>query len=343
MNEVKSINQLPFTDLFLGADLGLCGFKSTSDAFDVKAIPPALVGEAQKIFSVLEKSETRGSDYMLHWEGEDGTPPLEMRVKQLPLGNGQPLYALRRYAVNVPDLSETGMPAPYVDWLSVASIKSGLVLLIGRPGSGKTTTACAIIKARLTAYGGVAWTVENPIELPLQGRHGKGICYQTSVDDDRDIPARMRDFYRATPNLLFVGEIRTREVAIEVITAAGSGSLVFATLHGFDLVSGLRKLNDLVGTSGSPHVLADVLRMAMHLQLHQKDADELKAIERHSLGPGLGTPPRVLVCTPLFLFDDENDKGIRSKLREGQYHLLSSEIGAQQRKAEAHSLSSGRR
>jgi len=61
---------------------------------------------------------------------------------------------------------------------------SGLLIISGAIKSGKTTAACAIIKARLQQFGGVAVTIEDPIELPLEGSYGDGVCYQTTINKE---------------------------------------------------------------------------------------------------------------------------------------------------------------
>ena len=57
-------------------------------------------------------------------------------------------------------------------------------------------SACALVRDRLRAHGGVAVTGERPIELPLEGSHGQGICFQTSM------PAEPRHFAGAFRQLL---------------------------------------------------------------------------------------------------------------------------------------------
>lgn len=324
--------ELPFSDLFISVDPMLCGFKSTSDALEVQALPPELAAEAAALFSVLEARKTPGSDFRATWP-ESGAHQLTMRVKKITLSTGTPMYVLRRYAVPIAQLGDLGMPEAYRNKLLSQELRSGLVVFIGPPGSGKTTTAYASVIERLQKFGGVAWTAENPFELAAEGRYGKGVLYQTEVSDDKHIVTRMRDFYRASPTILMVGEIRTAAVAMEVMSAAGSGYLVFTTFHGNSLPVALSRLARLAGGGESVHALADVLQVAMHLQLRHADSDALEAEALHPVGKGLGTPPRVLVCQPLFVTEgDSATAGIRSKLRDGQYHQLQTDMDQQRRR-----------
>jgi len=105
----------------------------------------------------------------------------------------------------------------------------GLILICGAPGSGKTTTASAILVSRLLKYGGFAYTIEDPPEIiALNGRHGNGYCTQTRVYDgaggwEESIKEVLRSQPVGASLILFIGEIRNAEAARMAIRAASNG------------------------------------------------------------------------------------------------------------------------
>jgi len=106
----------------------------------------------------------------------------------------------------------------------------GLVLLTGPTGSGKTTALYAMLETldpeRLSIQ-----TIENPVER----RYGKWLQYEVgkaASDTERDVfLEHFRQLLRNDPDVLMLGEIRSREVARLAIQAAQTGHLVFSTVH----------------------------------------------------------------------------------------------------------------
>ncbi|SFF31978.1 ATPase, T2SS/T4P/T4SS family [Paracidovorax wautersii] len=138
--------------------------------------------------------------------------------------------------------------------LEQESQRGGLVLVAGATGMGKTTTASGTIVSRLTKYGGVAYTVEQPPENPLNGWHGKGYCTQTWVKDDgaanpwaRAMRSVLRSQPAGTPAILFLGEVREEEAARVAVQAANQGFLVVATSFASDVVSAIASFASHVG------------------------------------------------------------------------------------------------
>ncbi len=128
--------------------------------------------------------------------------------------------------------------------------------------------------SRLKEFGGVAYTVEDPPELPLNGFHGKGYCTQTWVagDDAADWMESMRGALRSQPAgtnlMMYIGEVRDVETARAMLRAASNGFLVVSTGFGGDIVSGVDTFFQLIGPTFAMS-LAGVLRMV----IYQKIAD----------------------------------------------------------------------
>lgn len=184
-------------------------------------------------------------------------------------------YRFRRMAAAAPELESLRLKHPQLmrDALLAGELTSGgLIMIAGSPGSGKTTTGCATIVSRLKQHGGVAFTVEDPVELPLNGRHGRGYCSQSEVagESGRDWVESMRGVLRSqpvgTPLILYVGEIRDADAARIMLRAASNGFLVICTSFGSDIITALDTILKLVGAEYCP-TLGDVLRIVLHQSL----------------------------------------------------------------------------
>lgn len=163
----------------------------------------------------------------------------------------------RRMPSNAPTLDALPSPLPATAkeaLLEQESARGGLVLIAGATGMGKTTTASGTIVSRLQKFGGVAYTVEQPPENPLNGWHDKGYCTQTWVKDDgapnpwaRAMRSVLRSQPAGTPALLFLGEVREEEAAKVAVQAANQGFLVVATSFASDVVSAVANFSTQVG------------------------------------------------------------------------------------------------
>lgn len=175
----------------------------------------------------------------------------------------------------VPRLVDLGMPRALIDVLTNEKLKSGLVLIVGETGNGKSTTCGSIVNELCTERGSFALTIEDPPEMPLHGHLGKGVCIQTEVSKDgfaNAIRSAMRSYPTANNSILYVGEIRDSETAKELIKVAANGHLVFTTIHGDSIISGLRRLVDMAtdGDSGRIKDVKTMLGSSLRLVVHQQ-------------------------------------------------------------------------
>ena len=164
----------------------------------------------------------------------------------------------------------------------------------------------------------------------MQGKHGKGWCYQTEVATDDEIGLAIKKIYRATPNIIFVGELRDGSAVKEAIAAGNSGHLVVATSHASDLISGMSRLVSLAGDGVDASDLADAFRVGIHLTLRMANQKKNNSPLSDVVEKGTGSPPRVLSLEALWM-TGQADEGLRSIVRAGDFHKLTSEIERQRR------------
>ncbi|MDR2628831.1 MAG: Flp pilus assembly complex ATPase component TadA, partial [Puniceicoccales bacterium] len=123
---------------------------------------------------------------------------------------------------------------------SMINGKSGLILLCGPTGCGKTTTLYTILK-KISSRDRKVVTIEDPIEYRLDG------VSQVPVNDEIGLSfaSILRSVLRQSPNVIMVGEIRDHETAELVIQATLTGHLVFSTIHCDNAMGAITRLLDL--------------------------------------------------------------------------------------------------
>lgn len=125
-------------------------------------------------------------------------------------------------------------------WEKLLDTPTGIILVTGPTGSGKTTTLYASLNTINTPEVKLI-TVENPVEYVLSGINQ----VQVSEDIGMTFARALRSILRQSPDIVMVGEIRDRETAEIAIRAALTGHLVFSTLHTNDAPGALNRLIDM--------------------------------------------------------------------------------------------------
>lgn len=221
------------------------------------------------------------------------------------------VYVLRRFPETVPDLSALHLHPSITEKLLEPQM-SGLVIVAGAFSQGKTTTASAAVRARIVKYGGVAVTIEDPPEMPLEGRHGEGVCYQTWVEYG-GFGYACRQAARWAPSIIFLGEVRDQESAAEALRASLNGRLVFCTLHADSVTTAIERMYSYATMSGSSSDdTASMLANGLACVLHQRLEGEPKR-------------PKIEF---LWLRGDDA-QGAKNLIRTKRFEQLGSEINLQ--------------
>lgn len=125
-----------------------------------------------------------------------------------------------------------------------ANQRSGLILITGPTGSGKTTTLAALIKHICQTSGRHIVTVEDPVEYVFES--DRSIVTQREVGrHTSSFTAALTAVLREDPDVIMLGEMRTPESIQGAITAAETGHLVFATLHTRGAVNSIDRIIDV--------------------------------------------------------------------------------------------------
>jgi len=178
---------------------------------------------------------------------------------------------VRRLPTKTPVLDEINMPESWKAALQ-HEYPSGLILICGKHGSGKSHTLAATIKTNLLNRGGFTYMVEDPPEFNLQGRHEHGMCIQTPVVTSwEDALSGSTRIFPTTPNTALVfGEIRDQVCALNAMEQADNGQTVFATMHCGSAIGAIERLATLVSTKMGERQPYKILANTCRCIIHQK-------------------------------------------------------------------------
>ena len=134
---------------------------------------------------------------------------------------------LRRIETEIPDVDDLGLPDVIKE---LAMTKRGLIIFAGGTGTGKSTSLASMIGHRNGNSSGHIISIEDPIEFIHQ--HRGCIVTQREVGLDTDsFEVALKNTLRQAPDVIMIGEVRTRETMEHAIAFAETGHLCLATLH----------------------------------------------------------------------------------------------------------------
>ncbi len=164
---------------------------------------------------------------------------IDLRVATLPSVFGEAVVLRLFDRERSPfELQRLGMPVSIRDKLEeLVDRPSGLILVAGPVGSGKTTTLYSLL-SRLAKQGKKIVTVEDPVEARVQGALQVEICEGLGLDFARALRASVRH----DPDILMIGEIRDSETARVALHAAVLGHLVLASIHAESALLAIERL-----------------------------------------------------------------------------------------------------
>jgi len=167
---------------------------------------------------------------------------------------GQIGMVCRRIETEIPTFEHLGLPELLTD-LSLA--KRGIILFVGGTGTGKSTSLAAMMGYRNQRMSGHIISIEDPIEYVHF--HNKSLITQREVGIDTDsFEVALRNMLRQAPDVIVIGEIRTRETMEHAITFAETGHLVLCTLHANNANQALDRILHFFPEKAKEQVLLDL-------------------------------------------------------------------------------------
>jgi general secretion pathway protein E/type IV pilus assembly protein PilB len=199
-----------------------------------------------------------------HIDVETDEYSLDVRISIIPTIWGESIVLRLLARSDLPfTLDSLGFSAKHRKHLNdILKTPSGLVLVTGPTGSGKTTTLAAILR-ELNIKSTKIISIEDPVEYRIEG------ITQIQVNDELELTfdALLRRIFRQDPDIIMIGEIRDTETAELAVRAALTGHLVFATLHTNTALEAVYRLQNM---GIPPYMVSAVLRTVIAQRLVRK-------------------------------------------------------------------------
>jgi twitching motility protein PilT len=176
---------------------------------------------------------------------------------------------MRKLEGNIPTLQSIELPAIFEE---IAKEKTGLILVTGATGSGKTTTLAALLNQINETQPVHVVTLEDPIEFVHPTK--KATFNQRELGHDfNNYPNGLRAALRQAPKVILVGEMRDRATVEVAMMAAETGHLVLSTLHTVDAGQSINRILGLFSLGEEQQLrlrLSDTLRYIVSQRLVPK-------------------------------------------------------------------------
>jgi len=207
---------------------------------------------------------------------------------------------LRRIETNIPTIADLSLPPIIAD---LAMTKRGLIIFVGATGTGKSTSLAAMIGHRNENSSGHIISVEDPIEFIHQ--HKGCIITQREVGvDTESFEVALKNTLRQAPDVIMIGEVRSRETMDHAVAFAETGHLCLCTLHANNANQALDRILHFFPSDRHTQVWMD-----LSLNLRAMVAQQLLPTVD---GQGRRAAIEVLINTPL----------VSDHIRKGEVHLL---------------------
>lgn len=216
-----------------------------------------------------------------------------------------------------PDLDELKFKSDHAITVLKRLVKrTGLVLISGPTGGGKSTTGLASFRYCMASVGGTGMMLEDPCEFVMQGEFsgnpGKAVIFQREVRKPEDWVDGSRRALRFKPHCVFIGELRDPDAVAQVLRLAISGHLVYATIHAGTVEQAIQSLICIAKAS-----IGDLASQLV--------ADGLVAVINQKFVDGV-------VDMTVLEIPTDMATAIRSDIRSDDFKALRQEIETQSRK-----------
>lgn len=305
---MTTLKEISFIDLYLGSDYaeikGLAGASAYLIDLPSEYVDDAIVLKNECV-SYLHK--TGKTEFSLVYDGR----LYRMTASSNVFGGEN--FVIRQTPANI--IPFTDIPFTSIIRRSVELTgATGLFLIAGEMGSGKTTTASSVLQHRILTTSNLGVSIEDPIETLLQGRHGHGRCLQLEVGDNETYATATKKAWRMGATSFLLGEIRDGLTAHEVLKASLS-MFVVSTIHASSITEAIERYimfcEDI--NNSSKTIVANTLFVVAH--------QTMMLTKRGDVFAG-----RAIDINAYNLKNCQQAHAIRTKIAQGNYQALSDEF-----------------
>ena len=266
--------------------------------------PPLMANQAQRlIYDILSTDQVQWFEKTRELDFSYGVKDIGRYRVNMYHQRGSIAAALRLIPVEVPSFEQLRLPPILRD---LTKKHSGLILVTGPTGSGKSTTIASMVDSINCEFPCHIITIEDPIEYLY--RHKRAMVNQRELNSDTDsFENALRAVLREDPDVILIGEMRDLETISAALTLAETGHLVFGTLHTRNAPQTIDRVIDVF----PPHQQAQV-----RVQL----SNTLEAVVAQQLLPRTGGGR--VACVEVMIATS----AIRNLIREGKTHQVYSAI-----------------
>lgn len=217
--------------------------KDGSDLFLTTGAPPSMKAHGRLtplIDKIMPEGMVKKIAYQIMNEEQikqfEKSPEMNMAISDPDIGRfrinifqqrGEVAIVARNIKTEIPSAKSLGLPPILNDLIM---LKRGIILFIGGTGSGKSTSLAALIDHRNKNSDGHIITIEDPIEFIHP--HQKSIVNQREIGvDTNSYEEALQNTLRQAPDVILIGEIRSRETMEHALAFAETGHLCLSTLH----------------------------------------------------------------------------------------------------------------
>lgn len=306
------ITELPFVDLYLSGEGPSFATGSRLDKSPLK-LDSSMCDGLNELYNECQKARLETGKEELTISFDD----CSFRASLMKSRKGD-VWVLRKFDQVLCGIDEIGVHSSLVNFMLTPKL-TGMILIAGTYGQGKTTTATAILKSRLTKFGGIAVSIEDPIEMDLEGQHGDGQCYQVLASDGC-FESTLRLAARWAPNIIYLGEIRDSATAIQALKTAVNGTLVITTIHGDSISGTIERLYALcLEHSSSTGDISSLISNGLSLVVTQSLLKSQNTVKPYNE----------------FLWlkgNDNKTSGVKSLIRDKKWHQIQNEVDMQKKR-----------
>jgi len=214
---------------------------------------------------------------------------------------GQIEAVLRNIPTEIKTFEELGLPVEILE--NFCKQKSGLILIAGTTGAGKTTSMISMVDYVNRTQERVVVTIEDPIEYTLKSEHS--VIKQRELGSDTYSYAEaLKRVLRQDPDVICVGELLDGECLMSAMRAAETGHLVVSTVHAPDTVAAIERMVNFFPPEHALHARQQLSSCLLGI-LYQVLVEAGQQDER-------------VVATELML----NSSAMKNLIREGRYNLM---------------------
>lgn len=203
---------------------------------------------------------------------DGSTVDVNVRLESVPSVNGMEvvmrLFNMDQAMYNLDKLGLSESERSIVD--TIIDKPSGLVLVVGPTGSGKTTTLYSMLNSLSNPERKII-TIEDPVEYNFEGITQISVTTQSSTETS--FAEKLRAVLRLDPDIIMVGEIRDADTAKTALQASLTGHLVLSTFHASSAAAALTRMMDVIGQNP---LFVSAIRLVMAQRLVRRLDDATK-------------------------------------------------------------------